>query len=327
MAKRRTKVDQERARLVSAGYEECSSCGKMMKPGSRRCPGCGLLTRSTKRVLTAVAIALLLVTVAVAAYMFYPREEQYLPPPTVVSASPTGYSAPTSATVKVSFNRAMDTASVEAAFMMTPSMSGTFSWSGYVMTFSPTQGLPDDSHFTVTIGSGARDFSGSPLDCGSYTWSFSTADLPTVRRDLGAGSGDFWTVYPDSHPSSGQTVAHPDWVVDALGQGALLVFAHSEGCYPCVQQTGICESAYHSHPDLLYFDLLSGTDEPDASEAFAAYDPNDGVHYVPLTIVITKAMDGPGNEVIAWHSWEGVVDLTTLTSWIEDAQSYYAECT
>jgi hypothetical protein len=297
----------------------------MLKHGARRCEECGALTWSTKRALTAAAVVAILVVAAVAAYTFYPRHEQYAPPPTVLTASPTGYSASTSSSIIVDFNRAMDVASVESSFAVSPPVQGTFTWSGYTMTFRPTDALPDDSYLTVTIGDGARDATGAPLDCGSYTWSFSTADLPTVRRDIGTGAGDFWKVYPDIHPSSGEDVTHPDWVVSALEQGVVLILDHSEGCYPCIQQIQICESVYASYPELQYFDLSSGTDEPAASQAFAAYDPNGGVHYVPLTIVVTKAQDDLGNPVIAWHSWEGVVDLVTLTSWIQDAQSYYDE--
>ncbi|MGD9963257.1 MAG: hypothetical protein AB7S97_05090, partial [Thermoplasmata archaeon] len=120
---------------------------------------------------------------------------------------------------------------------------------------------------------------------------------------------------------------HPDRVTAAHEQGVEMILAHSEGCYPCVQQTAICESVYAASPELQYFDVHSGTDEPEASEAFAAYDPNGGVHYVPLTIIVTKAIDGSGNDVVAWHSWEGVVDEVTLTSWIQDAQSYHDDST
>ena len=327
MAKRRTKEQHERMRLRSEGYTECNSCGKMLKPGARRCGECGALTWSTKRALTAATVVVILLVAAVAVYAFYPRQEPYTPPPTVLTASPTGYSASTSSSVTVGFNKAMDVTSVESSFSISPSVQGAFTWAGYAMTFRPAQGLPDDSYFTATIGSGARDATGAPLDCGSYMWSFSTGDLPTVRRGIGTGVGDFWTVYPATHPSSGQTVIHPDWVIAALEQGVGLILDHSEGCYPCIQQTGICESVYATHPELQYFDLSSGTDEPEASQAFAAYDPNGGAHYVPLTIVVTKAEDDFGNEVIAWHSWEGVVDLVTLTSWIQDAQSYYDDCT
>ena len=280
-----------------------------------------------KRVLTAVAIVAIVLIATVVVYEFYPRNEKYVPLPTVVTASPTGYGASTSANIQVDFNIAMNTASVEAAFAISPSVQGVFSWARTTMVFTPTQSLPDDSHFTVTIGTGARDATGASLDCGSYAWSFSTADLPTARRDMGTGTEDFWTVYPAIHPSSGQTVTHPDWVLAALSQGVVMILDHSEGCYPCVQQTGICESVYASHPELEYYDLLSGTDEPAASQAFAAYDPNGGVHYIPLTIIVTKAMDGYGNEVVAWHSWEGVVDAVTLGSWIDDAQSYYDDST
>ena len=277
-----------------------------------------------KTVIAAIVVAMVIVLAAMA-YAFYPREERYIPPPTVVAASPTGYGASTSAQISVGFNVLMDTASVESAFVISPNVQGAFAWSRTTMTFAPTQPLPESTYFTVTIGGNARDAKGTPLDCGSYSWSFSTAELPTTRRDIGLGTNDFWTLYPASHPSVGQEVSHPDWVVSALSQGVVLIFDHSEGCYPCVQQSEICESIYSSHPELRYFDLLSGADEPSSTQSFEAYDPNGGVHYVPLTIVVTKATDEYGNEVIAWHSWEGVVDLVTLTSWIQDAQSFYDE--
>lgn len=323
MSKRRTKADQERKRLVAEGYSECAGCKKMLKPGTRRCPECGALTPSVKRALTAFAVVALIVVAATAVYIFYPREEAYLPPPTIVSASPVGYSASTASIITVSFNRAMDKASVESSFSMAPSVQGTFSWAGYTMTFNPTQDFSDDAYYAVTIGSTARDATGEPLDCGSYSWSFSTADLPTTRRGIGTVAGDFWTAYPATHPSAGLPVSHPDWVSAALEHGVVMILAHSEGCYPCIQQTTICESVYSDRPELQYFDLSSGTDEPEASEAFAAYDPNDAAHYVPLTVIVTRALDGLGNEIVAWHSWEGVVDEVTLASWVQDAQSYY----
>ena len=325
MAKRRTKERQERIRLLSEGCSECRACGSMLRPGTRRCKECGALSSSARRALAAIAVVAMVVVSAIAVYTYYPRQEPYVAPPTVLSTSPTGYGAQTSASVVVDFNKVMDVTSVESAFAISPSVPGAFRWASYTMTFAPTDALPDDSYFTVTIGAAARDAAGLPLDCGTYSWSFSTADLPTVRREIGTGAGDFWTVYPAGHPLSGQTVTHPDWVIAALNQNVVLILDHSEGCYPCIQQAGICESVHATYPELQYFDLLSGTDEPSASQAFAAYDPNGGVHYVPLTIVVTKAQDESGDPVIAWHSWEGVVDLTTLTSWVQDAKSYYDE--
>ena len=118
------------------------------------------------------------------------------------------------------------------------SCQGTFSWSGYTMDVDPGSGSPrrrvlhrDDREFRKGRSTD------EPLDCGSYSWSFSTADLPTVRRSIGTGAGDFWTVYPTIHPSSGRTVTHPDWVIAALEQEVVMILDHSEGCYPCIQQT------------------------------------------------------------------------------------------
>lgn len=55
MAKRRSKKDHERRRLLSEGYIECPGCGSLLRPNSRRCAQCGALTTSTKRALKAVA--------------------------------------------------------------------------------------------------------------------------------------------------------------------------------------------------------------------------------------------------------------------------------
>jgi len=271
-----------------------------------------------------VVIALLLVA-SVAAYVYYPRSEPYVSPPTVISAEPAGYGAGTSEPIKVTFNKFMDETSVESSFQILPQIGGSFSWNGIYMTFTPSGSLAAETYYTVYIGSGTRDRSGLPLDCGMYSWSFSTASPPTTRRDVGTGADDFWITYPTSHPSSGGTVQHPDWVISALGSGVVMILDHSEGCAPCIQQGSICRSISSANPDITYIDLSSGTDEPDASEGFAAYDPNGGVHYVPLTIVVTKVQSPSGGTVIGWHAWEGVIDERSLQSWIADAKSHYSE--
>ena len=271
-----------------------------------------------------VVIALLLVA-SVAAYMYYPRSEPYVSPPTVISAEPAGYGAGTSEPIKVTFNKLMDETSVESSFQILPQIGGSFSWNGIYMTYTPSGSLAAETHYTVCIGSGTRDRSGMPLDCGMYSWSFSTANPPATRRDVGTGADDFWITYPTSHPSSGGTVQHPDWVLSALDSGVVMILDHSEGCSPCIQQGSICRSISSANPDITYIDLSSGTDEPDASEGFAAYDPNGGVHYVPLTIVVTKVQSPSGGTVIGWHAWEGVIDESSLQSWIADAKSHYSE--
>ncbi len=129
---------------------------------------------------------------------------------------------------------------------------------------------------------------------------------------IGTGSQQFWTL----------DIQHPSWVIETLQDRPIMILTHSEGCAPCVTQTDICESIYPRYADdLAYYDLLSGTDEPEASQTFEAYDPNGPPNYIPLTTVLTVGPDG----TIIWHSWEGVVDANTLNIWIEDALDYHGK--
>lgn len=324
VAKRRSKEFHERKRLLSEGYTECVSCGSLIKPGSRRCAECGALKPSTKRALVALTVASVLVVASVAIYVYYPREE-YVVLPSVVEFAPSGYGATPSIRITATFNKPMDRTSVEASFRMIPSVQGSFAWSGTTMTFSPSSLLGDQTYYTVTVGQGSKDLEGLSLDCSVFTWSFFTGSPPTERRDVGTGADDFWTTYPPMHPLSGGTVQHPAWVLSALESGTVMILDHSEGCLPCIQQTSICEAVYSAYPGIHYFDLSSGTDEPQASEAFAAYDPNGAVHYVPLTVVVTNVHLTSGETVIGWHSWEGVIDQSSLSSWIADAMSHWEE--
>ncbi len=180
------------------------------------------------------------------------------------------------------------------------------------MTFKPSGAFAAGTSYTATIAYEAVDSYGNHLDCEIYRWYFTTEGGSTTRRDIGSGENDFWS----------RPVSHPSWAVSDVQFKVVLIFTHSEGCAPCITQTGICESVYSTYSsNLKYYDLLSGTDEPEATETFSAYDPNGEPHYIPQTTVLTK---GPNNSII-WHSWEGVIDEPALSSWIEDAISYHDE--
>ena len=72
----------------------------------------------------------------------------------------------------------MNTTSVERAFSITPTVSGTFSWSedNKTMTFTPIGGLRYNTLYTVTIANNATDLSGINLS-ENYIWSFITEIL------------------------------------------------------------------------------------------------------------------------------------------------------
>jgi len=97
--------------------------------------------------------------------------------PSIISVEPLNGAdnVPLDSTIKVTFSEMMNHASAEAAFIMSPSVSGSFGWNGNVMTFTPGSSLDLNTVYTVTIGSGAIDCAGNHL-AANYTWSFSTGD-------------------------------------------------------------------------------------------------------------------------------------------------------
>ncbi len=129
-----------------------------------------------------------------------------------------------------------------------------------------------------------------------------------LPQGIGTGDDDFWTI----------ATTHPSWAADAVRTAPVLIFTHSTNCDPCIEQADICDSVNERYStQISYFDFVSGID-PEAPACFDAYDPDDGTHYIPLTVVLTMGPDG----AILWHSWEGVVEESTLSGWVEQAIEY-----
>lgn len=138
-----------------------------------------------------------------------------------------------------------------------------------------------------------------------------TDDTPEFGHSIGTGDDEYWSM----------AVSHPSWIVTAVQTRPQLILTHSTGCAPCDTMLAICgplSTELGSQID--YSEFTSGTNEPEATDCFDAYDRTDP-HYVPLTTIVTE---GPNNTII-WHSWEGVVDEAELRSWLEDAIAYHEE--
>jgi hypothetical protein len=144
-------------------------------------------------------------------------------------------------------------------------------------------------------------------------------------RQTGSGANDFWITNPSSGTGINLTEPHPSWVITALEHGPVLIFAHIEGCVACAVQEPICYEVNRSHEgNITYFDLLEGRDSAALSDAMNAYDPSGGSHLVPLVAVINQVRGADGNTTIVWHSWEGIISLPSLESWINDALAHHA---
>jgi hypothetical protein len=87
------------------------------------------------------------------------------------------------APLAVTFSEAMDQASVQSAFLLSPQVPGKFAWTANTLLFTPDQALQPSTSYTLTVAADARSQQGesvaSPLSA-----SFQTAPPPAVLRTL-----------------------------------------------------------------------------------------------------------------------------------------------
>lgn len=105
--------------------------------------------------------------------------------PTVLSNAPAAnaMAVPTNAVLSVSFSEAMNKATVDAAFSISPAVAGTALWDGTdtLRTFQPSAPLAPSTQYTVTVGVGARDRAGNAL-AAPFTFTFTTAAAADTTR-------------------------------------------------------------------------------------------------------------------------------------------------
>lgn len=80
--------------------------------------------------------------------------------------------------VSVSFSEAVEKSSAEAAFYISPSVRGKFSWMENVLTFIPNKKLSHGTAYKVTIGKTVRDLTGTSL-AAEFEGSFTTQSKPS----------------------------------------------------------------------------------------------------------------------------------------------------
>jgi len=86
--------------------------------------------------------------------------------PTVVGSDPTDAATDLAldAPILVDFSTLMDTASVEAAISLSPDANVTLRWSRERLTIAPIGGWEPNRRYSLTIGVGAQDQAGTPLE-------------------------------------------------------------------------------------------------------------------------------------------------------------------
>jgi PKD repeat protein len=108
--------------------------------------------------------------------------------PIVRLVGPANLAADVSPTIKiaVTFSEPMDQATTEGAFSLTNGtapVDGTFSWSGYTMTYTPNSTLAYNTTYQIMVSKAAKNVSGANM-ASNFTSSFTTGAPPVVAPSL-----------------------------------------------------------------------------------------------------------------------------------------------
>ncbi|MFO7990933.1 MAG: thioredoxin family protein [Thermoplasmata archaeon] len=143
------------------------------------------------------------------------------------------------------------------------------------------------------------------------------------RYDVGSGQDDWWINYPEINPEAGSSVEHLQWVLNDLKNKPVVIFAHSEGCAPCVQQQEDIEPVLDEYgSEVVYYNLMADGSDPKANEAYESYDPNGPPPYIPLTVMVTLE-EHDGQVQVVWHSNEGATGQDWIRDYMKDAIYYH----
>ncbi len=110
-------------------------------------------------------------------------------PPAVTSTSPangaTGVAV--NATISATFSEVMDASTITTATFTVSGVAGTVAYSETTATFTPSGNLANNTTYTATITTGAKDAAGNPL-ANNYTWSFTTQPPAPTGVSVSAGN-------------------------------------------------------------------------------------------------------------------------------------------
>src|SRR5262245_46370429 len=117
---------------------------------------------------------------------YTPVPEGTLSPIVVQRAPARGEELAPDGAVQLVFDRAMDHASVAAAFSLAPAVAGKIEWAdARTMRFRPSQPLARAALYDVTLGQAAKAADGAPIN-GAYQFRFATAGFLEVGQVIPA---------------------------------------------------------------------------------------------------------------------------------------------
>jgi hypothetical protein len=146
-----------------------------------------------------------------------------------------------------------------------------------------------------------------------------------AESSVGSGNDDWWTAYPGQSSGAGGDVNHPSWVLDALKSKPVLIYVHKSCSYCTPQTVAVQNITDEFNGQITFFEIGADGSDARSEEAMQVYDPNGGIMYVPLTVLVTLAPNSEGEVVPVWHSTDVVTGDDWVKKYVEDALSHYDE--
>jgi len=149
----------------------------------------------------------------------------------------------------------------------------------------------------------------------------------TNAYSVGSDDADWWIEYPYQHSDSGSEVEHPEWVLEDLEDGPIIVLIHRGGCPACIKQESDINNVLKEMGDKITYDdlLTDGKNADIANEAIVTYDPHGDPKYVPVTVLMTLVSDSDGSVQVGWHSYTGYGGESLIRSYVNDAIDLYED--
>lgn len=103
---------------------------------------------------------------------------------------------PTTTMIQLTFSRSMDTRSVRERLVIDPAITGTYTWEGNMLSFSPNQPWPGGREIQVSLEAGARGASWLSFPMDRFVGSFTTSEAALAYLWPSDGSANIYSLDP-----------------------------------------------------------------------------------------------------------------------------------
>ena len=116
-----------------------------------------------RRLISLISASVALVALALVLYnaTTVDRKPPAIKSITLSAPGADAHQAQTVTAIDIEFSEPVQTATVESRFHIEPAVDGAFTWDGSTAIFTPSQKLPADSDFTISIAPGFEDLAGN----------------------------------------------------------------------------------------------------------------------------------------------------------------------